>query len=185
MKSQALQQDRNSAETGPAGTSAAVATRRWPESLLASVGHHDEEPQGFDELRAVSRRSLWSLQLFLLISVAAFFVRDFDLYATLPESVLQVLGCSPPPILIHLALAGYIFTVLTPLLIHMVSNDKPVSNWRHLGYRAAFYCFYLVSNTLTANFTLVFAACIVLYLLEQANVCISMSRFNHGDGQLV
>lgn len=183
MKTKALHQNGKSVENGHAGVSTTVATQSWPKSLLPSVGHNDDGAHRLDDLRAVSRRSLWSLQLFLLISIAAFLVRDFNLYATLPESVLQILGCPPPATLAHIALAGYIFTVVTPLTIHMLNEDKPTAQWRHLGYRTAFYCFYLFSNTLAANFILVFATGLVLYLLEQVSAGVAIDRANLGDGQ--
>ena len=134
--------------------------------------------------QAISRQNLWNLQLFLLISCAAFLVRDFNLYTTFPESVLQVLGCPPPPILVHLALAGYIFTVVTPLTIHLLNGDRLTVQWRHLGYRTAFYLFYLCSGTLAANFIMVFAIGVVLYLLEQASICLAISRTVEGNGQV-
>jgi hypothetical protein len=121
--------------------------------------------------------------LFLLVSCAAFLVRDFNLYVSFPESVLQILGCPPPATLVHIALAGYIFTVVTPLTIHLLNGENPVVHWRHLGYRASFYGFYLFSNTLTANFILVFAIGIALYLLEQLIVCVALGKSSLGDGQ--
>lgn len=133
--------------------------------------------------QTLSRHNLWSLQLFLLVSCAAFLVRDFDLYTAFPDSVLQVLGCPPPPVLTHLALAGYIFTVLTPLVIHLLDGERPVMHWRHLGYRSFFYLFYLWSGTLAGNFLMVFAAGVTLYLLEQASINFSLARTVAGDGQ--
>jgi hypothetical protein len=134
-------------------------------------------------LRASSRRGLWNLQLFLLVSCVAFLVRDFDLYSAFPESVLQILGCAPPPLLVQIALGGYIFTVLTPLLIHTLNGDPPpVSGW-HLAYRSIFYLFFLCSSTLTVNFVPVFAAGVILYLLEQTCLGINIHRLSHGDRQ--
>jgi len=164
--------------------SAAVVTRRWTERIAQTMRQDNDSPRSLDELRVISRRSYWSLQLFLAISAIAFLVRDFNLYEALPESVLQILGCPPPPTLAHIALAGYIFTVLTPLAIHLLSGEQPVSQWRHLGYRSAFYAFYLFSNTLTANFIVVFTIGVTLYMLEQASICISIGKTNDGDGQL-
>lgn len=163
----------------------ATATPRWAATICASTRRDDRDPSGMDELRALSRRSLWSLRLFLLISSAAFFARDFDLFAALPESILQILGCPPSPLLAHLALAGYVFTVLTPLVIHLLTGEQPMAQWRHLGYRAAFYGFYLFSNTLSANFLLVFAVGITLYLLEQGSICLALARTGQGDGQTI
>ena len=82
-----------------------------------------------------------------------------------------------------LALAGYVLTVLIPLGIHLLNSDLPVAHWRHLGYRSAFYGFFLCSNTLTTHFFLVFATGIFLYLLEQASICIAIARTGHGRGQ--
>ncbi|MHB8707828.1 MAG: hypothetical protein ACYC9I_03065 [Desulfuromonadales bacterium] len=184
MKIQAPYPDRKSAGKNLFSARAAVSSRHWLENLVAPARQTHENQHGNDELRAISRRSLWSLQLFLLISTVAFLVRGFDLFAALPESVLQILGCPPSPTLAHLALAGYIFTVLTPLVIHLLNGEKPEAQWRHLGYRAAFYAFYLFSNTLTANFILVFAVGVILYLLEQVSICFSIAKANQGDGQL-
>lgn len=163
-------------------TAIPTVARRWQGSHAATHPGTQQERE-FDALRISFRRSLQSLQLFLAISVSAFLIREVDLYATLPESLLWILGCPPPPLLAHLALAGYIFTVLTPLTIHLLTGEQPVSQWRHLGYRSAFYAFYLFSNTLTANFILVFATGVILYLLEQASLCLAISRAGHIDRQ--
>ncbi|MCK4507098.1 MAG: hypothetical protein KAU27_01055 [Desulfuromonadales bacterium] len=118
-------------------------------------------------LYALSRKGLWGLLLFLIVSVAAFMVQDFNLYKTLPESVLQILGCPPPEILIHLALTCYSFTVVVPFLIRMATGERPVIGWHHLLYRTFFYLFYLVSMTLPENFVAVIIIGILLYVVEQ------------------
>jgi hypothetical protein len=136
-----------------------------------------------DELRDSAKRGLWQLQLFLLISCGAFLVRDFNLYTTFPESVLQVLGCPPPPVLVYLALAGYLVTAMIPLTIHLLTGEAPTAQWRHLGYRTAFYLFFLWSGTLTAHFALVFIAGVALYLLEQLGIGLASSRTSQRSGQ--
>jgi hypothetical protein len=183
MKPQAPYQNKQSVGKSLLEASLAVVAQGWAGALIATARRKEPGLQGHDELRATSWRSLWSLQLFLTISIAAFFVRDFNLYEAFPENVLQILGCPPPPALAHIALAGYVVTVLIPLTIHLLSGEQPVAQWRHLGYRSAFYCFYLFSNTLAANFFLVFATGIILYLLEQASICVSIAKAGHGDGQ--
>lgn len=183
MNTRAPSQNTKSAAKRFVEASSAVMAQGWAGALIATARNKETGPQGSDELRATSWRSLWSLQLFLTISIAAFFVRDFNLYTTLPENVLQILGCPPPPTLAHLALAGYVVTVLIPLIIQLLSGEQTVAQWRHLGYRSAFYCFYLFSGTLAANFFLVFATGMFLYLLEQACICVSIARAGHGGGQ--
>jgi hypothetical protein len=136
-----------------------------------------------EELHSISRRGWSDLQRFILLSAAAFLVRDFNLYQAFPEDVLQILGCAPPPQLVLIALAGYVFTVITPLLIHLSQADKPVANRWHLAYRSIFYLFFLFSQSLDSYFMLVLGTGLFLYLLEQAYVGVSLNRMSHGDRQ--
>lgn len=121
-------------------------------------------------LHSMSRRGLIGLLFFLVSGVAAFMVQDFNLYKALPEAVLQVLGCPPPATLIHLALTGYSFTVVVPVLIRMATGAPPVVAWHHNLCRAIFYLFYLVSTTLPENFIAVLTIGIILYGMEQAGI---------------
>lgn len=132
------------------------------------------------ELQAMARKGLWGLLLFLLTGVLVFLVRDFNLYRVLPEAVLEVLGGPPPATLIHLALAGYSFTVVVPVLIRMANGEQPVVGWRHLFWRLAFYLFYLVSTTLPENFLALVVIGSLLYLVEQAGIW--SYRHQHLDG---
>lgn len=163
----------------------AVMENGWAGNLMTPARNKKDDLTGTAALRATSWRSLWSLQLFITISVAAFMVRDFNLYESLPENVLQILGCPPPPLLAHCALAGYALTVMIPLVIHLLDGDPPVSEWRQLGFRSAFYCFYLFSGTLASYFLLVFITGMTLYLLEQASICLALAKSGQGNGQPV
>ncbi len=131
-------------------------------------------------LHALSHKGLWGLLLFLLASVAAFMAQDFNLYQTFPEPVLQILGCPPPAILIHLALTAYSFTVVVPVLIRMATGDKPVVRWHHLLCRVIFYLFYLASTTLPQNFVAVIVIGSLLYAVEQAGIWSYMYKNLHG-----
>ena len=134
-----------------------------------------------DELHSISRRGWSDLQRFILLSSAAFLSRDFDLYQELPENVLQILGCAPPPHLVLIALAGYVFTVVTPLLIHLLNGDRPAVNRWHLVYRSIFYLFFLCSQSLDRYFMLVLGTGMTLYLLEQSLVALLIYRHQHGN----
>ena len=136
-----------------------------------------------DELRGLFRHGLSDLQRFILVSAAAFMVRDFDLYQAFPEAVLQVLGCAPPPQLVLVALAGYVFTVITPLFVHLCRGDRPTGNRWHLLYRSIFYVFFLCSQSLDSYFMLALGTGLGLYLLEQTLLGMAISRLNHGNGQ--
>ena len=123
-----------------------------------------------NDLHALSRKGLWGLLVFVAFGVAAFMFQDFNLYQALPEPVLQVLGCPPPAIMIHLALTCYSFTIVVPVLIRMANGDKPVVGWRHLWCRLAFYFFYLVSMTLPENLLALVIIGIILYVIEQVGI---------------
>ena len=143
-----------------------------------TVNRH-ADPVG--ELRTIFRHGLSDLQRFILISAACFMIRDFDLYQAFPEDVLQILGCAPPPYLVLIALAGYVFTVITPLFIHLCNGDKPAINRWHLLYRSSFYLFFLFSQSLDSYFMLVLGTGMFLYLLEQSLVGLLISRRQHSS----
>ena len=149
--------------------------------LSATTVTRQADPAG--ELRTTFRRGLSDLQRFILISAACFMIRDFNLYQAFPEEVLQILGCAPPPQLVLIALAGYVFTVITPLFVHLCRGDKPVANRWHLVYRSLFYLFFLCSQSLDSYFMLVLGIGLTLYLLEQTIIGTAISRLNHGNGQ--
>ena len=131
-------------------------------------------------LHALSRKGRWGLLLFLVASVAAFLVRDFNIYQALPESVLQVIGCPPPATMIHLALTGYSFTIVVPVLIRMATGESPVVGWHHLFYRSAFYPFYLFSLALPENFAAVVTIGVLLYVVEQTGIWAYMYKHLRG-----
>ena len=131
-------------------------------------------------LSALVNRGRWNFSLFLLISGAAFFARDFNLFAVIPENARQLLGSPPPPDLITIALAIYALSAIILLLSSLANNSRPPANWTHLGYRGAFYFFYLVSNSLADNFLAVFYVGVILYGLE--NLCIWLYTTRASDG---
>lgn len=136
------------------------------------------------ELGVLSRRGLWYLLLFLLISMAAFAEQDFDLFAATPEEFWMLLGSPPTPLMIHLVLGVYTFCALM-LLPARMNKASLMQSWAHMGYRTVFYLFYLSANALTANFMLVFVAGLTLYGLEQSYLLLHMSKTLHGtDSQL-
>jgi len=133
------------------------------------------------ELCALSRRGLWHLLFFLLISIAAFAGQDFDLFAAVPEDFWTLLGSPPPPQLIHLVLGIYTFCALM-LLPARLTRASLAQSWAHLSYRTVFYLFYLSGNALAANFLVVFFAGLILYGLEQSYLLLQMSKALHGAG---
>ena len=133
------------------------------------------------ELCTLSRRGLWHLLLFLLLSMAAFTWQGFDLFATVSEDLWPLLGSPPPPQLIHVGLAIYTFCALM-LLPARLNSASLAQNWAHTGYRTFFYFFYMSASALAAHFMVVFVAGLILYGLEQSYLLLQMCKTLQGAG---
>lgn len=149
--------------------------RKLPAVSFSPGGPEDVARFSAPELCALSRRGLWHLLLFLLLSMAAFAGQDFDLFAAVPEDFWTLLGSPPPPQLIHLVLGIYTFCALL-LLPARQTRASLAQSWAHVGYRTVFYLFYLSGNALAANFMVVFVAGLILYGLEQSYLLLQMSK---------
>lgn len=134
---------------------------------------------------ALSRRGLWGVLLFIIISIGTFLMKDFDLLTSVSESVRQFLGYPPPAYMVTVALAAYCFSVLMIALMQMDSEVEPQPKWSHLGYRAGFYFFYAVSGALTHHFLAVFFIGLFLYGVEQVCIEVYRNRLAHREKELL
>ena len=137
------------------------------------------------DIQAASRRSLWEVLLFILISIGAYQLRTFDLLASVSEPVRELLGYPPPAYLVSIALAVYCFSALTIALTQIANHAEPTPHWSHLGYRSMFYLFYGVSGSLANNFMAVFFIGFFLYAIEQAHVWIYAHHLDHQEEELL
>lgn len=123
-----------------------------------------------ESLVLLSRKGLLEMLQFLLISGCAFAVQDFNLFASLPEQVRQVLGCPPPAILTNIALTIYFIAVMIPQCISLAGDSRPIRTCHHLGYLVTFYLFYFISNALSANFIGVLIVGLTIYAIGQVSI---------------
>ncbi|MCK4536007.1 MAG: hypothetical protein KAT93_03275, partial [Desulfuromonadales bacterium] len=121
-------------------------------------------------LVSLSRKGLLELLQFLLISACAFTLQDFNLFATFPEHVKEILGCPPPAILTNIALTIYCISVMIPQCISLASDSRPIRTHNHLAYLVTFYLFYFISNALAANFVGVLVVGLIIYGLSQLSI---------------
>ena len=121
------------------------------------------------------RRNLWSLVLFLLISIDAYSFRHFNLFEASSEPVRQLLGCPPPAYLISVALAIYGSSAIVLSLTAMATDAPPASLWKQLGYRCSFYLFYSFSGAIAGHYLPVLIIGLGLYALDQLHIGI----YNH------
>ncbi len=120
------------------------------------------------KLFVLSRRGLWGLGLFLLVSTGV--VAGMRYMPPVPAGLRQVLGPSPPVNLISLALAVYAFSALVLILSRMMGGSGTYRGWSHLGYLSAFYLFYYYGNSLEESFWAVFAAGLTILGLEHYHI---------------
>lgn len=117
-----------------------------------------------------SRRNLWSLVLFLLISIDAYSFRMFNLFEAASEPVRQILGYPPPAYLVSAALAVYALSAVILTLTAIANDIRPTSTWKHLAYRSSFYLFYSFSGSIAGHYLPVLLTCLCLYGLDQFHV---------------
>lgn len=114
------------------------------------------------------RYSKWWIALFFLVSLGA--AVDFRFLPPISEKTRHLLGASPPPTLISIALIVYAFSALILILGRMNTNSGRFRGWSHIGYLTAFYLFYYYTGLLRENFWPVFITGLTILGLEHYRV---------------
>ncbi len=147
--------------------------------LNAKTGHSPKQSthsaqiwERTDQRYNRSRRNLWGLVLFLLISIDAYSFRSFNLFEASSEPVRQLLGYPPPAYLVSIALAVYCFSAVILSLTAIANDVRPGSPWKQLGYRCSFYLFYSFSGALAGHYLPVLLIGLCLYGLDQLHIWI-------------
>lgn len=130
-------------------------------------GRSQEQPE---RCARMSRHNLWEVVFFLVISILAYSIRDFNLFLLASEPLRQVLGYPPPAYLVSIALAVYFFSSVCLTLTAMAREQCPQQRWNQLFYRSAFYFFYSLSGAIAGSFLPVLLAGLGLYGLDQCHI---------------
>lgn len=146
------------------------------EHMTDSNRRREEIIKTIDGLYVTSRRGLWRLLLFLVISTVALYFKNFDLFAVLPGNVQEMLGAPPPPDMIHIVLAVSTISALILIAGRTTGDAKAGPGWLQFGMSAAFYPLYAVSNVLNQAFPVIFAAGLLILVLEYAAIWAQASR---------
>lgn len=139
-----------------------------PQPEVRPVPERDQLRQKIEaRIRSLERASgngLWSMALFLLVSLAAF--HGFSIFPDLSEETRKILGAPPPGDMISLALVIYTFSSIVRTLARMSRNIRPYMGLMHAAFYTAFYVFYHLSGILHDNFWAVFFAGLSVLGLE-------------------
>jgi chromate transport protein ChrA len=138
-----------------------------------------------DSLHAHSRQGLWHIATFILISIVALLCRDINILDHFSESVRAVLGAPPAPFLIHIVLAVSTISAVIIIAGRLGNEAEPGRNWEQLGHRAAFYVFYFFSNALDTYFMIIFAAGLLVLLLEHYHIWTYYSKAIRQEQELI
>ena len=131
-------------------------------------------------LERVLLAGLWSMVLFLLVSLGAY--DNFSFLPELSEDFRRMLGAPPPSEMISLALVIYAFSGIVGTLARMSRNIKPFRGLMHAAFFTAFYVFYFLSGVLPDNFwAVLFAGLSVMglenyYLWAHSNEALQKER---------
>jgi hypothetical protein len=119
------------------------------------------------KLRRLSTRGLWSLALFLLISLIAW--RNFP-FLPPPEAFITHLGTPPSVQLISTLFLIYTFFAILLSLSRMIAGVAHNGSFSHVGYLSGFFFFYFITKALDDNYWAVFAAGITILGIESYRI---------------
>jgi hypothetical protein len=119
------------------------------------------------EMPAQTRRNLWALLIFLLVSIMVLQVRHVQIFDLFPAAMHPLLGAPPPLPLVTTALFVYVFATLVLVAYRLLGGQPPVWKNRDLALRLVFYLLYLAAGGLDGYFHGVLTAGLLLFALEQ------------------
>lgn len=152
-------------------TPAAETVNRWDAPRMQNNIEED-----LDKLHENSRKGLWSLIIFLAVSIAVFFCRDLTLTGCLSTAVRAQLGAAPPGTLIDILQLVSTFSSLIIIAGKIYDGRTagktwtPGSTWMHLAFRLVFYPLYFTADSLGAHFDFVFVSGLVVLALQHYNI---------------
>jgi hypothetical protein len=130
-------------------------------------GLYPLEVQYGQEMPAQTRRNLWALLAFLLVSSVVLPLRHLQLFDLVPAELHPLLGAPPPLSLVTAALFVYVFATLVLVAYRLQGGQPPVWKTRDLALRIVFYALFLFAGGLDVYFHGVLIAGLLLFALEQ------------------
>jgi len=151
-------------------TKAASTAGHVVDGSISSPRCRGEVVKSIEELHALSRRGLWGMLLFMSLSAAALYLSQTGAFAMVPAQIKEMFGPPPPAHLLRIALAVSWLSAFVLILGRRGADGRPGYNWCNIGLPAAFYPLYVFTDAAGTYFPAVFAAGLVLLLVEHACV---------------
>lgn len=141
--------------------------RRQPEKPAKIEGREASRLASLERirrLRSLAGRVLWSMALFISISILAY--DDFAVLPNLPPGAREMLGTPPSSLAISGLLILYTFSALVLILSRIIGGIGAYGGVYHVAYLTAFYAFYHLAGVLADNFWAVFVSGMTILTLE-------------------
>lgn len=151
-----------------------ASLRDFNTAVFAPVSSEAECRFRIDRLQSLSRKGLWGIILFMVLSAVGYAVIGYQ--SVIPAEIFDRFGAAPPVSLISLALAVYCFSALILTLPRIVDGSDTYRGWAVVAYLGAFYGFYFYARALDVNFWAVFATGALLLTLEYISLLIHCRR---------
>ncbi|HBG07921.1 MAG: hypothetical protein A2075_24410 [Geobacteraceae bacterium GWC2_58_44] len=142
-----------------------------------SPDHCREQILGsISELHALSRRGLWGMLLFMSLSAITLYCSEAGIFALVPADIKEMFGDPPPAHLLHIVLAVSWLSAFVLIMGRVAGDGRPTYNWCNIGLPTVFYPLYIFSDPAGTHFPAVFAAGLILLIVEHASVTFYASR---------
>jgi hypothetical protein len=123
-----------------------------------------------DDLYNNSRSGLWGLFIFLGASAIALYFIEHSLAGSLPATIMDQLGSTPPTILVNCVFGASTISSLISIAGRIYHDREPGKTSTHLWFRVFFYILYFISGDLVSYFNVVFISGLVVLGLQHYNV---------------
>lgn len=133
--------------------------------------HCREQAEGtINDLHALSRRGLWGILMFMTLSAVALYCSESGIFAMVPAEVREMIGEVPPPQALHAVLAVSWLSAFVLILGRRTADGKPAYHWCNIWLPTALYPLYIFSDQAETYFPVVFAAGLLLLVIEHVTV---------------
>ncbi len=138
-------------------------------------GNHDLKQTGrqyvvseyqLDKMYSLSRRGMWGLFGYLILSATAYYFREQSLASVLPEHVMRQLGYVPPVFMAVGLLWLSTCSALIVIVCNLYHGTKPSGTLSHLLFRMGIFLLFFVVGGLEQHYHEIFISGLIVVALQ-------------------
>lgn len=123
-----------------------------------------------DKMYRLSRRGMWGVFGYLILSAVAYYFREQSLSGVLPEQIMRQLGYVPP---VFMAVGILWLSTCSALIViagNLYHNAKPSGTLSHLLFRMGIFLLFFVVGGLNQYYHEIFLSGLIVMALQHHNV---------------